>query len=326
MKLNFETVKEITVGAIEVTEHADGVHFNRFTDKQVAAWTALGADLGERTGYSSGVHLDFHTNSKKLRFLADTCTMYDVCVNGLLRTSVNMHAQRKTGRPAEIELCDPIGNELDEVRVTIYFPRGNLPVVLSTLELDDGAYVKPHTFDHKFLFLGDSITVGCNAEHHSLCYSYSISKFFNAEMLNQSIAAGTFDANCIDSIDFVPDTVFIAFGTNDFNHSESAEDIERRARQYMLTAKQHFGEAAKRFFVISPIWRADLDFDRPTGTFKGVRDIIINASEEYGMIHVDGLDLVPPMKDFFKDEYLHPNDVGFAQYTQNLLRKIIRYF
>lgn len=326
MKLDFESIKRITFGALEVTEHADGVHFNRFTDKQIAAWHALGADLGERTGYSSGVHLDFHTNSKKLRFLADTCTMYDVCINGLLRTSVNMHMQRKTGRPSEIELCDPIGNELDEVRVTIYFPRGNAPVVLSLLELDDGAYVRPHAFDHKFLFLGDSITVGCNAEHHSLCYSYSISKFFNAEMLNQSIAAGTFDANCIDDIDFEPDTVFIAFGTNDYYHSASAEDIEKRVREYISTAKRQFIATAKRFFVISPIWRADLDEARPSGTFQNTREIIIRAAEEYGMIHISGLDLVPPMKEFFKDEYLHPADIGFAQYTQNLLGKIIKYF
>ena len=326
MKLDLKTIKSISVSALEVTECEDGIHFSRFTKKQLAAWDVLREGVGERSRYSSGVHLDFHTNSKKLRFLAATCTMYDVCINGLLRASVNMHEQRKLGAPAEIELCDPLGHELDDVRVTIYFPRGNFPVVLSTLELDDGAYVKPHEFDYKFLFLGDSITAGCNAEHHSFCYSYAISNFFNAESLNQSVGGGVCDISCLDEMDFAPDTVIIAMGTNDYNHFTTAEDMESHVRDYISEVKARFSATAKRFIVISPIWRADLDFDRPMGTFEQARDIVIRAAKDNGMIHVDGLTLVPPAREFYQDEYLHPNDIGFALYTQNLLKQIIKYF
>jgi hypothetical protein len=85
MKLDLKTIKSISVSALEVTECEDGIHFSRFTKKQLAAWDVLREGVGERSRYSSGVHLDFHTNSKKLRFLAATCTMYDVYINGLLR-------------------------------------------------------------------------------------------------------------------------------------------------------------------------------------------------------------------------------------------------
>ena len=326
MKLDLETLKKITVGAHAVTEDADGFHFTRFTDKQIAAWDALREDLGERARYSSGVNLDFHTNSKTLKFLASTCTMYDVCINGLLRESVNMHAKRIAGEPATIKLCDPLGDALDDVRVTIYFPRGNDSVVLPVLELDDGSYVKPHEFDHKFLFLGDSITAGCNAEHHSFCYAYSTARFFNAEAFNQGVGGGVFDAPCLEKTDFTPDTVFVAFGTNDYHFFETAEQMERSAREYMSKLKEIYSDSAKRFFVISPIWRAEFGIVCPMGTFKDAREIVARIAREFDMVLIDGLELVPPIPEFYQDGYLHPGDLGFAQYTQNLLSKIVKYF
>ena len=326
MRLDPDTLKKITVGAYKVTEEANGFHFTRFTDRQIAAWDALREDLGERSRYSSGVNLDFHTNSKTLTFLASTCTMYDVCINGLLRTRVNMHAQRKLGEPAAINLCGPLGDALDDVRVTIYFPRGNESVILPVLELDDNSYVKPHEFDHKFLFLGDSITAGCNAEHHSFCYAYSTARFFNAEACNLGVGGGVFDTSYLEKTDYAPDTVFIAFGTNDYHFFETAAEMETHTCEFLRTVKEMYSDSAKRFFVISPIWRAEFDIVCPAGNLKSARDIVIRAAKEFDMIHIDGLELVPPIPEFYQDGYLHPGDLGFAQYTQNLLRKIVKYF
>jgi len=41
-----------------------------------------------------------------------------------------------------------------------------------------------------------------------------------------------------------------------------------------------------------------------------------------GFIPVDGLKLVPPVAACYSDTYLHPNDLGFSYYYENL-RKII---
>lgn len=327
MRLSFDQIKDCTFGAIEVTQREDGIHFKRCTDKQVAAWGEMHVDLGERATYPSGIQLDFHTNSKVLRFSAANGTMYDVCINGLLRRSVNMKTHREKGIPATIPLTDSIGGELDDVRVSIYFPRGNFPAVISYVELDDGAYVKPHVFDHKFLFYGDSITQGCSCVHHSLCYTYSVSQFFNAESLNQGVGGGRFDGSTYDDIDYEPDTVFISFGTNDFNHYKTLEEMEAQTCAFMDKVKERYKNIAKRFFVISPIWRADLaEKEREIGSFADARAVVIRQAQAHGMTHVDGLKLVPPLPCFFQDEYLHPNDAGFGLYTQNLIREIIRYF
>lgn len=326
MKLDFNEIKKITRGALQVYEREDGVHFFRVTDTQIKAWEALREDLGERSRFSSGIHLDFHTNSKTMRFYALSCTMYDVLINGLLRKRVNMHAQRRTGEPAVIDLTDPLGNELDDVRVTIYFPRGNDPVVLSALELDDGAYVRPHEYNHKFLFLGDSITMGCSSEHHSFCYSYAVSNFFNAESLNQCVGGGRFEPTTLEKIDYEPDTVFIAYGTNDYHYFKTLEELEAHADEYLSKVHKLFDGTAKRYFVISPIWRGDLHLELPMGSFDEARDVVIRMAKKHGMTHIDGLTLIPPIPEFFEDKYLHPNDLGFGIYTQNVLREIVKYF
>ena len=43
------------------------------------------------------------------------------------------------------------------------------------------------------------------------------------------------------------------------------------------------------------------------------------------MIHVDGLSLVPPIPEFFADTNLHPNDLGFSLYAENLCRQLLPY-
>ena len=120
--------------------------------------------------------------------------------------------------------------------------------------------------------------------------------------------------------------MFISFGTNDFNHYKTLEDMEAHACAFMDKIKESYKSSAKRFFVISPIWRGDLEKTNPIGTFAEARDVVIRQAQAHGMTHIDGLKLVPPLPCFFQDEYLHPNDAGFGLYTQNLIREIIKYF
>ena len=52
--------------------------------------------------------------------------------------------------------------ELDgeEHRITLYLPNHNEGARLESVEIDDGAIIEQHEFDHKILFVGDSITQG----------------------------------------------------------------------------------------------------------------------------------------------------------------------
>lgn len=326
MQLSFDQIKAISFGALFLTEEEDGVHYQRCTDKQIAAWGEMHPDLGERAGYSSGIVLDFHTNSKVMRFAVSNGTSYDIFINGVLRATLNMKEQRKKNEPATIELDDPLGDPLDECRVTVYFPRGNDPAVIKYIELDDGAAVMPHKYDSKMVFYGDSITQGCSSVVHSFCYAHLVAEFFNAESLNLGVGGGRFDPRTVDQIDYAPDTVVVSFGTNDYNHYQTLDDMKQNATAFLSAVKALHQNTAKHFFVISPIWRADLKQNpKPIGSFAEARQIVIDAAKDHGMIHIDGLSLVPPFPEYFRDEYLHPNDLGFCLYAQNVIKAMSKY-
>ena len=58
------------------------------------------------------------------------------------------------------------------------------------------------------------------------------------------------------------------------------------------------------------------------GTFENACAIVKEEAEALGLTVIDGLTLVPPMPEFFADEYLHPNDLGFGVYAENLIRAL----
>ena len=80
----------------------------------------------------------------------------------------------------------------------------------------------------------------------------------------------------------------------------------------------------KKIFCISPTWRAAQE--KPMGHFRDCRCVVIEEAEKHGFIHINGLELVPPDPAFFADATpLHPNDLGFGIYAENLIRKMQTY-
>jgi len=316
MKLTFEQIKRITVGSVK-TELRDGaIRFAKCTDKQVAAWTEKSATLGRRAAATTGVRLDLHTNSQNIALRVASNGKYEICVDGL------MYAQYITteGDVISMDLCDPLGEKKDEYRVTVILPSHDVSGAIEYVEIDDGAYIKPHKFDRKFLFIGDSITQGWAAMHDSYSYAYRLSNFFNAESVIQGTGGAYYHEDCFDSIDFDPEVVFLAYGTNDFNHYKTYDELRTHVQAHMaLIAKEYKG---KKIFVISPIWRGKRD-GKAMGSFAECRRIIIDCAQGFGFEHIDGLTLVPPRPELFQDEYLHPNENGFSFYAENLIRALI---
>ena len=187
------------------------------------------------------------------------------------------------------------------------------------IELDDGAFVRPHKYDCKMLFIGDSITQGWASSLDSYSYAYRISSFFNAESVIQGIGGAYFNEESFDSLPFDPDIVFVAYGTNDFGHYKTYDELRAHCEAHLgLIAEEYKG---KKVFVLSPIWREQRD-GKAMGTFEGCRAIIIDAAEKLGLIHIDGLKLVPPLPSLFADGFLHPNDNGFSLYAENLSKEV----
>lgn len=318
LKLSFEQIKAITVGAIRIEEESDGIHFYKCTQKQIDAWMRQSVTLGGRAAGSTGVRLDFHTNSEALTVRIAAGKKYELYVNGLMRQQYDA-----TVTPViSTSLCDPLGDPLAEKRVTLYFPAHDTGAVLQSVELDDGATLVPHRFDRKMLFIGDSITQGWAADHDSLSYAQRVSRFFNADSVIQGIGGAYYLADSFDHLPYDPDVVLVAYGTNDFGHYKTQESFREQVVAHLgLLAKEYAG---KQFFVLSPIWRGNRD-GKAMGSFQECRQIVIDTAKQYGLTHIDGLDLVPPMPAFFMDDLLHPNDNGFALYAENLVEKLLEY-
>lgn len=312
MKLSVNDIKKITFGTVRIEEREDGMHFFKCTDKQIAAWTALSETLGARAETTTGVRLDFHTDSKALTFEASG--NFEVYINDLYRDKLNMD---ELGGKATVALNDPLGDELYDIRVTLIFP-SHAVGVLKSVELDDGAYVKPHVFDTKLLFIGDSITQGWDSGYDSLSYAWRVTRFFNAESIIHGVGGGYFHKTIFDSIDFDPDTVIIALGTNDFGKNPTADDLRRNASEFMDEIASEY--KGKKIFYISPLWREVQE--KPMGKFQLCREVLIEEATKRDFIHINGLDLVPPCPVFFADMVLHPNALGFGIYAENLIREL----
>ncbi|MBE6610167.1 MAG: SGNH/GDSL hydrolase family protein, partial [Ruminococcaceae bacterium] len=290
-RLTFDEIKSITFGTVKITEEENGVHFFKCTDKQNEAWRALSETLGTRALTTTGVHMEFYTDSKTLRFSFIQGGKFDIWIDGVLMRKINMDQFRKEDKVPEIDLGE------GEKRVMIALPSHSIGV-LSFVELDDGAFVRAAEFKTKMLFIGDSITQGYNADYDSLSYAYRTAMFFDAEYVIQGIGGAFYHESTFDEIPFDADTVIIAYGTNDFSRSKSIDEIYGHADKFLAQVKDYY--AGKRLVALSPIWRAD-DQDRACGSFKQACDAVKNAAEKNGFEVIDGMKLVPHITEFFKN-------------------------
>ncbi len=315
MKLTFEQIRSVTVGAIKSEQRDGGIYLTRCTEKQVNSWADKSQAVHSNSKAATGVRLDFYTNSQNFTFKTLAGNYYEVMIDGM---SV---AQFKTadGSVESIVLSDPLGHSKAEYRVTLVFPSHGPAAVLEYVEIDDGAYVRPCEYDCKILFIGDSITQGWNTSRDTYSYAYRVSSFFNANSVIQGVGGAYFHEDSFDHIDFDPDLVIVAYGTNDFGHYKTYEDLRLHSDAHLsLLANEYKG---KKLVYLSPIWR-DHREGKAMGTFEECRRILIETAEKYGFIHIDGLTLVPPLPSLFADEYLHPNDNGFSLYAENLIKKL----
>jgi hypothetical protein len=66
MKLTFEQIKSIALGAVHVTEESEGIRFYRFTQEQFAAYEKRSEAFYKKSKSASGIKLSFRTDSRRL--------------------------------------------------------------------------------------------------------------------------------------------------------------------------------------------------------------------------------------------------------------------
>ncbi len=317
MKLSFEEIRSITVGAIDVRKTEAGVEFFKCTDAQIAAWYKWNKDLGYRAETTTGVRLDFYTNSKTFAFKTISGIKFELLIDGMLTQRFTL-GEGESYIEKRIELSDSLGHQKDRIRVTLAFPSHTVGR-LEYVELDDGAYFERPEYKHKLLFIGDSITQGHNSKFDTLSYAWRVTSYFDAESVINGIGGAFFDPATFDNINFDPDAVIIAYGTNDARRFSYAE-MQEKTRGFLALVKQAYSD--RKVIVISPIWRADNNGNVMGEDFENKRAMVEREALALGFDVVSGLKLVPAVSDFFADTYLHPNDLGFGLYAQNLIKEI----
>ena len=317
MKLSLEQMKNITVGALNVWEEDGVFRFSKCTPKQIAAWYKLDPVLGERSEGTTGIRLDFHTNSRSFAFTTKILANFEIYIDNVL-TYAYLKEDFEHDMNKKIEL------DGKEHRITFYFPSHDIGA-LESVEIDDEATFVPHEFDKKILFIGDSITQGWDSTWDSLSYAYHVSRFYNAESVIQGIGGAYYhDTTFDDAIAFEPDIVIVAYGTNDWGHGHTTvEGGREHCKKYLDQLVARYGD--KKMFGISPIWRGDTDRITSMGSFEECVSYVKEEIKNHGMILIDGQTLTPHVPTFYSDAYLHPDTKGFGIYALNLIAQLQKY-
>ncbi len=300
MELKINDLKKITFGAINIIEKEDGIHFYKCTQKQVDAWYSNSQSLGLRAETTTGIRFDFVTDATYME-LELVSGKFEVFLNGVFVESYN--------QSTKINLS---GTN----RVTILMSSHEV-TVFKSVSLSDCASITPHRFDTKILFMGDSITQGWESGLDYLSYAMRITNMLNANSVVNGVGGGYFDPDTFDIINFDPDTVIIAYGTNDWGHYKTKEDLIKNADGFLKKIKDNYGN--KKVYCITPIWRESEGETKAMGTFYECIDIVSQIIDKYGFNKIDGFTLVPHRSDYYTDG-LHPNAIGFSLYAENLIK------
>ncbi|MBQ9784596.1 MAG: SGNH/GDSL hydrolase family protein [Clostridia bacterium] len=308
MKLTLDQIKKITVGALRIWEDTDGVHFSKMTQAQEDAFLVIGNKNALST---TGVRLDFWTDSSFVTYTVLVDARYEVKVDGVLTS--HLHATAHT--PITVTL--PADGHAH--RVTICLPSHTVSGAFSCVELADGATLTPHKFDCKMLFIGDSITQGWNSKLNTLSFAYLTSDHFNAESVIQGVGGACYNATTLAPMEFAPDVIVVAYGTNDSNRCRTLSEIEQNCSDYLEKLVSLFPGVPT--YVITPPWRTDIEMPKPYGSIRQVSSVIRGVAEGLSLCVIDGFTLIPENPDMMAD-VLHPNDLGFCVYAHNLIKQL----
>ena len=334
MQLELCQIQSVTMGASFVTHEKDGYHFYRFLPHELDLWKR-NEDAFGRALCTAGIALNFITDSTCLDLAVQTeycrCRYYfafDILINGVKIETITNYQERtfpdgNTDRELPLgrfEKHIDLGAGKKEVRIC--FP-WSVKAVVQSVTLDDGATVIPVKRKRKLLAFGDSITQGYDALSPSGTYLSLLANALDAEAYNKAIGGMVFVPSLVEKkVDFEPDDIVVAYGTNDWNILTKDQFI-RNCTDFFRNLYGNYPNS--RILTITPIWRRECGEARALGRFERMEILIREIAEKYPNVTVvSGFHLVDHDTRYFADLRLHPNDAGFRQYYENLRNVIQR--
>ena len=336
MKLDIDLIRKVTCG-IASAEYKDGkFYFYRFNAEEMSYYSQT--QFAAKSNATAGVEMQFETDATALCLsgtvsAASSRTYYsiDVLKNGEFIGDIknfNMdemipdYVQNKY-KAGDFSARFELDGGIKSVRVVLPWSHA---AYLYEVRLVGATFVKPIKKTKSMLIYGDSITQGYDAESSYLSYASRLSDSLDANALNKGIGGEIF-VPALSAIknDIKPDYITVAYGTNDWFHSTGREDFIKRAESFYKNLSKNYPES--KIFAISPIWRQGTEGKvSNVGDFFEIRKIIKKIADSLeNVIFIDGFDLVPHNTEYFADLRLHPRNIGFEFYAENLVRKIKEY-
>ena len=325
MFLTLDTVREIARGCARV-EECDGIFtLMRFTEKQARAYLDVigNEDFYNKTYATAGVRLAFRTDSARFAFdyhftrcSSRQFAYFDVYLDGALTSHFGTQGLECMNGRAELSI--PEGTQT----VEIYFP-WSAGAEIQALELADGSVVRPVKKRMTMLSFGDSITQGYDAIYPSRSYNNRLADLLDASCVNKAIGGDCFFPDLLDSEeDIDPDVITVAYGTNDWSRRDPSTYAQNCRSFYEKLTKRY---PRAKILAITPIWRADNTKQTPFGAplSEAVKLIEGICNQIPGITVIHGGAFTPRMGAFYSDGYLHPNDMGFAFYAENLYPAVL---
>lgn len=303
--LTNEEVIALSVGAVDYEEIDGFLHLYRCLREQREAYARLSATLGEWSGRTNGVRLDFVTDSSRFSFKVVVGKKYEFFVNGKKTDHIELSAGDT--------FCKELDNSKGENRLTLIFPSHESGVI-DEVALSEGATYSryTHTYGKKILFIGDSITQGWDTVSDSNSYAYQVSLRYDADTVIFGVGGAYFHESILPSVDnYKPDIVIVAFGAND--HRKGEEVLDKNMREFLDKLLLVYKES--KIIGLTPIRGANPPKEEGKSSF---RKHIERIYDEYGIEYIDGAYLVASVPENFADRY-HPNDKGYCEMADNLI-------
>lgn len=321
MVLTHDQIAASARGVARVEQEGKLTCLYRFTKSQEEMYLRRNINSYKRSFATSGVILEFDTNSRKLSI--------SVSVGASTSRKFFVHSIFENGHKLG-ELRDELADgETDKTctgtfklsngmkRIKIVFPWSVVSRICE-ISLDDNSAFIPVKKNGKVLLYGDSITQGYDAAYPENTYAAKVTAWLDTDAISKAIGGEMFCSELSDlRDDFSPDLIIVAYGTNDWSKN-SKETFEQESYSFFEKLRNNYPKT--RIIVLAPIWRADEDRERPIGKFTNVANYLKWISSRFdGITFVDCYDFVPHSADYYSDRYLHPNDEGFRIYADRLI-------
>ena len=322
MKLNNEQIISCANGVIRTEQNELGIELHRFSREQEGFFykthplfckeSFFNGYFGKNCRCTAGVSLDFETDAKEIEISFGKVEYTNNVTEQFLDLYVDKEYVKSFSTNDDIKY-KASGKKQE---YTLYFPTYSFPIV-SGVELKDATIFNPIKKEIDILFMGDSITQGASKEvKPSNTYVMRVARGLNKGILNQGNSGFIYDKGAIEKV-CDPKIIITAYGINDYFRKTDSQ-LEIYAIEFLEKLRETY--KTSKIVSILPLWSM---CDEEDTVFVGKREILKKVYEQYSDYIVDGQKMIEHNREVLADA-VHPNEEGFKQYGENLLKELKR--